>query len=278
MAIAITSIFPTLEPEDSLIMGDEELSNILEKESDEFIKSSFKDLVPIPSESEDTSESDSDCDLPSCDDFSPINVYEEKIVNFSSTLLFDLNDDLTSSDTSHYTMRTVTTLAFFFTEFQLLLRKNRFFQTEGFTDEPPLEENDDLFDLKSKMNEWKKILYDDPIDDLIFDPGGDVDEINAFLDIDILTNIKDGFYDFEGEILYLKSLLSNDTILSLPPKVFLDHEPRSLSDINDLKIMVKVFDPEIHDKKNSPTYDCPNYEDSCARGFVHRPLDLQSFA
>ncbi|GJS76068.1 hypothetical protein Tco_0725949 [Tanacetum coccineum] len=47
---------------------------------------------------------------------------------------------------------------------------------EGFTDEPPLEENDDLFDLESKENDWKKILYGAPIDDLItedkvFDPG-----------------------------------------------------------------------------------------------------------
>ncbi|GJS14365.1 hypothetical protein Tco_0408837 [Tanacetum coccineum] len=36
---------------------------------------------------------------------------------------------------------------------------------EGFIDEPPLEENDDLFDLESKENEWKKILYDASIDD-----------------------------------------------------------------------------------------------------------------
>ncbi|GJX08562.1 hypothetical protein Tco_0196494 [Tanacetum coccineum] len=47
---------------------------------------------------------------------------------------------------------------------------------EGFTDEPPVEENDDLFDLESKGNEWKKILYDALIDDLmtedkVFDPG-----------------------------------------------------------------------------------------------------------
>ncbi|GKF27342.1 hypothetical protein Tco_0083236, partial [Tanacetum coccineum] len=47
---------------------------------------------------------------------------------------------------------------------------------EGFIDEPPLEENDDLFDLEPKENDWKKILYDAPIDDLItkdkvFDPG-----------------------------------------------------------------------------------------------------------
>ncbi|GJV05991.1 hypothetical protein Tco_1343647 [Tanacetum coccineum] len=67
------------------------------KESNEFIKFSVEDLVPIPSESEDTSESDSDCDLPSCDDFSPINVYEEKSVTFSNPL-FDSNDDFTSSD------------------------------------------------------------------------------------------------------------------------------------------------------------------------------------
>ncbi|GJT38514.1 hypothetical protein Tco_0938379 [Tanacetum coccineum] len=96
-SIAITPVLPILEPEDSLIMWNEELSTIPEKESDEFIKSSVEDLVPIPSESEDTSESDTVCDLPSCDNFSPINVYEEKSVTFSNPL-FDSNDDFTSSD------------------------------------------------------------------------------------------------------------------------------------------------------------------------------------
>nr|GFB53620.1 hypothetical protein [Tanacetum cinerariifolium] len=47
-----------LDPEDSLIMRNENLSTIPEKESDEFIKSSVEDLDPIPSESEDTSGSD----------------------------------------------------------------------------------------------------------------------------------------------------------------------------------------------------------------------------
>ncbi|GJT66527.1 hypothetical protein Tco_1018007 [Tanacetum coccineum] len=45
-----------MEPEDSLIMRDENLSTIPEKESDEFIKSIVEDLVPIPRESEDTSD------------------------------------------------------------------------------------------------------------------------------------------------------------------------------------------------------------------------------
>ncbi|GJW30436.1 hypothetical protein Tco_0047311 [Tanacetum coccineum] len=82
--IAITPVLPTMEPEDSLIMGDENLSDIPEKESDEFIKSSVEDLVPIPGESEDTSDSDKECDFP----FS---------VTFSNHL-FDANDDFTSSD------------------------------------------------------------------------------------------------------------------------------------------------------------------------------------
>ncbi|GJT24823.1 hypothetical protein Tco_0894760 [Tanacetum coccineum] len=55
-SIAITPFLPTMEPEDSLIIEDEHLHTILEKESDEFIKSSVEELVPIPSESEDLSE------------------------------------------------------------------------------------------------------------------------------------------------------------------------------------------------------------------------------
>ncbi|GKB54027.1 hypothetical protein Tco_0904780, partial [Tanacetum coccineum] len=86
-----------MEPEDYLIMGDEDLSTIPKKESDEVIKSSVEDLVPILSESEDTSGSDSECDLPLCDDFSPINIPKEKCMTFSNPL-FDLNDDFTSSN------------------------------------------------------------------------------------------------------------------------------------------------------------------------------------
>ncbi|GJU50931.1 hypothetical protein Tco_1220486 [Tanacetum coccineum] len=86
-SIAITPVLPTMKPEDSLIMRDENLSTIPKKESDEFIKSSVEDLVPIPSESEDTSDSDKECDLPFCDNS----------VTFSNPLFND-NDDFTSSD------------------------------------------------------------------------------------------------------------------------------------------------------------------------------------
>ncbi|GJU45275.1 hypothetical protein Tco_1202541 [Tanacetum coccineum] len=166
-SIAITPVLPTLEPEDSLIMGDENLSTIPEKESDKFIKSSVEDLVPIPSESEETSGSD-------------------------ITLLFDANED-----------------------------------------------------------EY-------------FNPGGKIDEIDAFLDMEISTNIENGYHDSEGDIIYLESFFINDTIPNLPPKVFLDHDPKNLKDEpdnKDLKNMAKVFNPEIHEKTFSPTYVNLPFED-----------------
>ncbi|GKC19709.1 hypothetical protein Tco_1021859 [Tanacetum coccineum] len=244
-SIAIIPILPTLEPEDSLIMGNEELSTIPEKESDKVIKSSVKNLVPILSESEDTSGNDSECDLPSCDDFSPINIYEEKSMTFSNPL-FDSNDDFTSSDDESLSdedipevnvkiyskplfefdyeyissdvnplfdevledieskdsyVSNLNELDFLVTslsklnedecfdpggdvdEIELLLHWDPSTPEisvssilEGFINEPPLKENDDLFDLESKKNEWKKILYYAPINDLmtedkVFDPG-----------------------------------------------------------------------------------------------------------
>ncbi|GJY35905.1 hypothetical protein Tco_0421283 [Tanacetum coccineum] len=93
-SVAITSSppdLPTEEPEDSLIMGDEHLDTIPEKESDELIKSSVENLVPIPSESEDFSDNESECDVPECDETSLT------FTTFSNPL-FDSNDDFTSSD------------------------------------------------------------------------------------------------------------------------------------------------------------------------------------
>ncbi|GKA93731.1 hypothetical protein Tco_0815717 [Tanacetum coccineum] len=72
-------------------MGDEHLSTIPKKESDELIKSSVENLVPIPSESEVTSDNKSECDVP---------VDDESSLTFTtfSNPLFDSNDDFTSSD------------------------------------------------------------------------------------------------------------------------------------------------------------------------------------
>nr|GEW86566.1 hypothetical protein [Tanacetum cinerariifolium] len=84
--VAITPDFPIT---DSLIMENEHLDTILETKSDEFIKSSVENLVPIPSESEDFFDIKSECDVPDCDDSQTI-----KFSRISNPLF----DDSTSSD------------------------------------------------------------------------------------------------------------------------------------------------------------------------------------
>ncbi|GKB12513.1 hypothetical protein Tco_0846436, partial [Tanacetum coccineum] len=122
------------------------------------------------------------CDLPSSDDFSPISIFEEKSVTLSNPL-FDSNDDFTSSDNESLSDEDVPKddieckdsydsnldeLTFLVTplsdsdedeclalsdDIELLLHHDSSISVvsilEGFTDEPSLEENDDLFDLES---------------------------------------------------------------------------------------------------------------------------------
>ncbi|GKB00627.1 hypothetical protein Tco_0828620 [Tanacetum coccineum] len=94
--IAITPDLPTEEPDNSLSMGDEHLSTIPETESDEVIKSSVENLVPIPSEPEDFSDIESECDVPVCDDSTTF-----------SNPLFDSDNDSTSSDDESFSNENV---------------------------------------------------------------------------------------------------------------------------------------------------------------------------
>nr|GEY13204.1 ribonuclease H-like domain-containing protein [Tanacetum cinerariifolium] len=122
-------ILPFEDLEDSLIMGNEELNTI-----------------PIPSESEDTSGSESsllfsmliedECFDPG-GDVDKINDFEDGYYDSKGDILYlesFLNDDLVYCDPSIPTM----SVAFILDEF---------------TDELPLEHNDDLFDLEPKNDE-----------------------------------------------------------------------------------------------------------------------------
>nr|GFB07424.1 hypothetical protein [Tanacetum cinerariifolium] len=68
---AIAPVLPTEEPE-SLSMGYEHLSTIPKTESDEFTESSAKNLLPIPSEYEVSSDDESECDVPVKDESSSV--------------------------------------------------------------------------------------------------------------------------------------------------------------------------------------------------------------
>ncbi|GKA19045.1 hypothetical protein Tco_0698960 [Tanacetum coccineum] len=73
----------TMEPTYTLLMGDEVISTIPARETDEFIKSSVDDLVPIPRESEETSDSVLECNSDSMSRSSETSdLFEELIAEF----------------------------------------------------------------------------------------------------------------------------------------------------------------------------------------------------
>ncbi|GKA75161.1 hypothetical protein Tco_0781539 [Tanacetum coccineum] len=191
-----------MEPDDSFIMGDENLSTIVEKESDEFIKSSVEDLVPIPSESEDTSDNDSECDLPSCDN--PV---------IFSNPLFDSNDAFTSSDDESLPEEDVPKENF-------KIYSNPLFE---FDDEYISSDVNPLFN-KVLENIKSKVSYVSNLDELAllvtplsdanedecFDLGVEFDEIEACHTSDSIPPGIDGAdFDPEGDILLLEKIASD---------------------------------------------------------------------
>ncbi|GJT34610.1 hypothetical protein Tco_0925029 [Tanacetum coccineum] len=231
LVFAITSTLPSIEPKDSLIMGDEHRSTF-----------SYEEIVPIPRESEETSRHDSKNVLPSYDDFFSIEVTRDDSVTFSNPFFkFDVNfnnplfdedlEDIECKDSydSNLDESTflVTPLSDSNKDKSLIPRDDIEFLLhdtslksvasilEGFIEDPPFEENE--FDLECKTND----------EDECFNLGGDNDKIDAFLAIKVPTRIE-GYYDSEGDVTYLESLLSEFTTHNLSSEVFFDYEPQQL--------------------------------------------------
>ncbi|GKG45405.1 hypothetical protein Tco_0495483, partial [Tanacetum coccineum] len=87
--IAITPVLSTEELVDSLIMEDEHLDAIPAMESNEVIKFSIENLIPILSESEGIP--DSVCDVPLCNNPTPLEAFKE-----NSKTIIDSNNDYSS--------------------------------------------------------------------------------------------------------------------------------------------------------------------------------------
>ncbi|GJT49325.1 reverse transcriptase domain-containing protein [Tanacetum coccineum] len=177
----------------------------------------------------------------SIDDSPPLDVLGGNSVTFSNPL-FDANDDFTSSDDESLLKEDVP-------EENFKIYSNPLFEFDDeyiFSGINPLF-NEVLEDIENKDSYVSNLdelallvtpLFDANKDEF-FNPGGDIDEI----DVDVFTDIKDGYHDSEGDIIYLESLFIHDTIPNLPLGVFLDHDLKSLNDepnIDDLKIKENV--------------------------------------
>nr|GEU84823.1 hypothetical protein [Tanacetum cinerariifolium] len=100
--LAVTPVLSTEEPDNSLSMGDEHLDTISVTKSDEFIKSSVENLIPILSESEGIPEHK--CDVPSHETSPPLDVSKDQIEDFSESnnKVSSIDDDSFSIDNIDY--------------------------------------------------------------------------------------------------------------------------------------------------------------------------------
>ncbi|GKG11201.1 hypothetical protein Tco_0342601, partial [Tanacetum coccineum] len=88
-------------------------------------------------------------------------------------------------------------------------------------DEDVVNENSNVSDSD------EPVLLNTPLTDKVecFDPEDDIDEIDAFLAIEVSSNFEEGYFDSEGDVIFLKNLLNDDTTHNLAPEVISDHEP-----------------------------------------------------
>ncbi|GKB61608.1 hypothetical protein Tco_0917794 [Tanacetum coccineum] len=229
-SVAITSsppVLPTREPEDSLIMGDEHLDTIPEKESDELIKSSVENLVPIPSESEDFSDNESECDMPVCDDFTTF-----------SNPLFDSNDDFTSSDDESL-----------FDE-DVPMENFKIYSNPLFDDEEIISPKIDPHYFNAESNLIESLLNRDILIDsspkfdyLLEEFSGELAHIDP-----IPSGIEKADFDLEEEIRLVENLLYNNSSLRPPKELNLEIAvDRLLCSISPSPILVEDSDSHMEE-------------------------------
>ncbi|GJX01349.1 hypothetical protein Tco_0185262 [Tanacetum coccineum] len=81
----------------------------------------------------------------------------------------------------------------------------------------------------------RNLAHSEKESDEFIKSGGVIDEIDAFLDMDISTDIENGYHDSEEDIIYLESLLIDDTSPNLPPK----------DSLRSIETRAMIFNPPI---------------------------------
>nr|GEW07237.1 hypothetical protein [Tanacetum cinerariifolium] len=93
-------ILSTEEPDNSLSMRDEHIDTIPATKSNEFIKSSVENLIPIPSESEGIP--NHRCDVPSHDNSPPLDVSDDQFEDLSES-----NEEFSSTDDDSFSFEKI---------------------------------------------------------------------------------------------------------------------------------------------------------------------------
>ncbi|GJY13065.1 ribonuclease H-like domain, reverse transcriptase, RNA-dependent DNA polymerase [Tanacetum coccineum] len=78
------------------------------------------------------------------------------------------------------------------------------------------------------------------------DSEDNIDEIDAFLAMEVSSNFEEGYYDSEGDVIFLENLLSDDTTHNLAPEVIFDHEPKQNESIHNTSITFSPRSDPLH--------------------------------
>ncbi|GKD74733.1 hypothetical protein Tco_1333015, partial [Tanacetum coccineum] len=97
-------------------------------------------------------------------------------------------------------------------------------------------------------NSDEPVLLNTPLSDKVecSDPEVDIDEIDAFLAMEVSSNFEEGYYDSEGDVIFLESLFSDDTTHNLSPEVIFDHEPKQNESIHNTSITFSPRSDPLH--------------------------------
>ncbi|GKG27489.1 hypothetical protein Tco_0403192 [Tanacetum coccineum] len=71
-----------------------------------------------------------------------------------------------------------------------------------------------------------------------------IDEIDAFLAMEVSSDFEEGYYDSEGDVIFLENLVSDDITHDLAPEVISDQEQKT--DHNTLIPFSPRSDPLHH--------------------------------
>ncbi|GJT81967.1 reverse transcriptase domain-containing protein [Tanacetum coccineum] len=92
------------------------------------------------------------------------------------------------------------------------------------------------------------VLLNTPLSDKVecYDSEDNIDEIDAFLAMEVSSNFEEGYFDSEGDVIFLESLLSDDTTHNLAPEVISDHEPKQNESIHNTSITFSPRSDPLH--------------------------------
>ncbi|GJU48828.1 hypothetical protein Tco_1218383 [Tanacetum coccineum] len=183
---------------------DDDEDTIPETELDELIKSSVETLVPIPSESEDSSDIKSEYDVPVCDNFTTF-----------SNPLFDADDDFSSSDDESFSNEDVPKEIY----------SNPLFDEEIISTKiDPHHFNAESDLIESLLNQDTSIISSPKIDYLLEEFSGELAHINL-----IPPGINEADFDPEEEIRLVEKLLYDNSSPRPPEELNSDAVIESIS-------------------------------------------------